>query len=180
MDDLISREAAIKAIHERAGIDGFIDVPQEYVTDAIRALPSVQPEVTEEAVKDYCRKRCLTILTNDYFYKLLSAQPNLQPTCNQLATDTISRQAVIDALQAGADGFKYHWDRLGSEESFGGYSALLSAINEIERLPSAQPEIIRCKDCKHVQEDKLYGQCWCNGSEVKTDDFCSRAERREG
>ena len=44
MDDLISREAAIKAIHERAGIDGFIDVPQEYVTDAIRALPSVQPE----------------------------------------------------------------------------------------------------------------------------------------
>ena len=87
MDDLTSREAAIKAIHERAGIDGFIDVPQEYVTDAIRALPSVQPEVTEEAVKDYCRKRCLTILTNDYFYKLLSAQPNLQPTCNQLATN---------------------------------------------------------------------------------------------
>ena len=27
-----------------------------------------------------------------------SAQPNLQPTCNQLATDTISRQAAIDAL----------------------------------------------------------------------------------
>lgn len=28
---------------ERAGVDGFIDVPHEYVTDAIRALPSVQP-----------------------------------------------------------------------------------------------------------------------------------------
>ncbi len=26
------------------------------------------------------------------------AQPNLQPTCNQLATDTINRQAAIDAL----------------------------------------------------------------------------------
>ena len=26
------------------------------------------------------------------------AQPNLQPTCNQLATDVISRQAAIDAL----------------------------------------------------------------------------------
>lgn len=45
MEDLISREAAIKAIHERAGVDGFIDLPQEYVTDAIRALPSAQPEI---------------------------------------------------------------------------------------------------------------------------------------
>ena len=27
-----------------------------------------------------------------------SAQPNLQPTCNQLATDTISRQAAIDCV----------------------------------------------------------------------------------
>lgn len=44
MEDLISREAAIKAINMRAGVDGFIDLPQEYVTDAIRALPSAQPE----------------------------------------------------------------------------------------------------------------------------------------
>ena len=28
--------------------------------------------------------------------KLPSAQPNLQQTCNQLATDTISRHAAID------------------------------------------------------------------------------------
>ena len=28
----------------------------------------------------------------------LSAQPNLQPTCNNLATDCISRQAAIDAI----------------------------------------------------------------------------------
>ena len=34
--------------------------------------PFAQPEVTEEAVKDYCRKRRLTILTNDYFHKLTS------------------------------------------------------------------------------------------------------------
>lgn len=39
---------------------------------------SAQPEVTEEAVKDYCRKRCLTILTNDYFHKLTSAQAERQ------------------------------------------------------------------------------------------------------
>ena len=34
----------------------------------------------------------------DAIMDLPSAQPNLQPTCNQLATDTISRQAAIDAL----------------------------------------------------------------------------------
>ncbi len=58
--------------------------------------------------------------------------------------------------------------------------ALTDACDLICQLPSVQPEIIRCRECKHVQEDKLFGQCWCNGSEVKTDDFCSRAERREG
>lgn len=48
----------------------------------------------------------------------------------------------------------------------------------IRQLPSAQPEIIRCKDCKHVQEDKIFHQYWCNGKEVKPDHFCGYAERR--
>lgn len=47
--------------------------------------------------------------------------------------------------------------------------------NAVEIIPSAQPEIIRCKDCK-----------WKQGSECVRfadvrpfpDDFCSRAERR--
>ena len=48
------------------------------------------------------------------------AQLNLQPTCNQLATDTISRQAAIDAL--------------------GTPHGILYPIRTIEELPSAQPE----------------------------------------
>ena len=40
-------------------------------------------------------------------------------------------------------------------------------------------EIIRCHECKHMQEDKLFGQCWCNGNEVKPDHFCGYAERKE-
>ena len=43
---------------------------------------------------------------------------------------------------------------------------------------TAQPEIIRCRECKHMQEDKIFHQCWCNGNEVKFDDYCSYAERR--
>lgn len=38
--------------------------------------------------------------------------------------------------------------------------------------------LIRCKDCKYMQEDKIFHQCWCNGREVKYDHFCGYAERR--
>ena len=47
---------------------------------------------------------------------------------------------------------------------------------------SAQPEIIRCKECKHHSHDAEYGYDWCNRTSgvfrVKPEDFCSRAERR--
>lgn len=46
---------------------------------------------------------------------------------------------------------------------------------EIELLPSAQPEQIRCKDCKHF----WLGQCGLNGLTWSYDSFCSRAERLE-
>lgn len=46
----------------------------------------------------------------------------------------------------------------------------------LESLPSAQPEIVRCKDCKWKQ-----GSECVRFAEVRPfpDDFCSRAERRE-
>ena len=34
-------------------------------------------------------------------------QPNLQSTCNQLATDTISRQAALNAMET--------WDKFGCD-----------------------------------------------------------------
>ena len=51
-------------------------------------------------------------------------------------------------------------------------------------LPSAQPEIIRCKDCKWSEEYvpmcKTYYYCRKQGLYGKTEeDFCSHAERRE-
>ena len=48
-------------------------------------------------------------------------------------------------------------------------------MEEIEKLPPAQPEIVRCKDCKWKQ-----GSECVRFAEVRPfpDDFCSRAERR--
>ena len=55
-----------------------------------------------------------------------------------------------------------------------------------ETLKDAQPEIVRCKDCKHYQfaDNRAFGMpvkmCeWFGFEDVDDDDFCSRAERRE-
>ena len=55
----------------------------------------------------------------------VSRQQNLQPTCNQLATDTISRQAAIDALMVAindvgildGDDIRVVFDNLPSAQS---------------------------------------------------------------
>lgn len=56
----------------------------------------------------------------------------------------------------------------------------------LARVPSAQPEIIRCRECKHYTfaDNRAFGfpvkRCeWTGFEDVDDDDFCSRAERRE-
>ena len=55
-------------------------------------------------------------------------------------SDLISRQAAIDAVTEYGNGRTVY---IGVEE----------AVRRIEQLPSAQPEIIRCKDCAHYGND---------------------------
>lgn len=98
--------------------------------------------------------------------------------------DTISRQAAIETLFAMLnldylDGYKY--------------------LEKLEQLPSAQQEIIRCKNCKHWRQQtnyqgaplsfgfcesddmwrSLYGETY-EVSHIDTDDdfYCGYAERR--
>ena len=56
-------------------------------------------------------------------------------------------------------------------------------VDVLEKLPSAQPEIIRCKDCKnseHWYRDKRRCFLWAeDGIGVFDDGFCSYAERKE-
>ena len=55
------------------------------------------------------------------------------------------------------------------------------ALMEIREMLESQPEIIRCKDCKEFRRwiDTDITFCAMTESEVKEQDFCSRAERRE-
>ena len=77
--------------------------------------------------------------------------------------DLISRQAAIDAVFNNAE----HPDK---------------AYEAIRLLPSAQPENIRCKDCKFGEQDEV-GRWFCRGlgCQIGNEDgsgFCADAERR--
>lgn len=85
--------------------------------------------------------------------------------------DAIDRQAAIDAMHQYS-----HFDDFD-----------ISVIDEeiaviaIKDLPSVQPEIIRCKDCKY-HTHMWYCEAWNNSPgfpAVSDDMFCSLAERRE-
>ena len=78
-------------------------------------------------------------------------------------SDTISRQAAIDALN--------HELRCGAVINQCGLEV---AYEVIEGLPSAEPQIIRCKDCKHYK----YGMCMKICANKSTNGFCDWGERR--
>ena len=91
--------------------------------------------------------------------------------------DLISRRAAIDALEKQADTMS-EWSERYAEQRKG----VLTAINIVEDLPSAQPEIIRCKDCKYSEywyRDKRRCFLWSEaGIDVFEDGFCNYAKRR--
>ena len=116
-----------------------------------------------------------------YLEDLPSAQPETHEKRTEThACDTISRQAAIDILKAliPLEGI------FVVDPIVGG--ALIAVKEAIAQLPSAQPEIIRCKDCKYGSPNKVYGcrldpfSVHDRDSRMYADDFCSRAERREG
>ena len=81
-------------------------------------------------------------------------------------SDLIERQAAIDELDKGAWGVE--WDK-----------ALAQAM--IESLPSAQPDIITCKDCKYSDENwRRVSVRWLPCMDMRTGSnwFCGSAERR--
>jgi len=79
--------------------------------------------------------------------------------------DLISRQAAIDALHM------HLMYRMGTDSN-------KKRLDEwINNLPPAQPDIIRCKDCKHWRFDHTCRE-HSLVSPMMANEFCSRAERR--
>ena len=103
--------------------------------------------------------------------------------------DCVERQAAIDRIERHI--------RTGDElypltdtDKIMNY-AFEVAASCVYNLPSAQPEIIRCKDCKYCDSyiaeitsdgnmERIEYRCKDFHASVMPDEYCSRGERRDG
>ena len=157
--DTIYRQAAIDALYH-------VDEYNGRSIKTIRNLPPAKPERCEDCV-NFSKTR------------LLIPQPEerTQERTQTHACDCVSRQAAIDALST-PHGILYPIRTVeelpSAQPDLSEYSDKLwrSAYERGKR--DAQPEIIRCKDCRHddhcaIQDTARTGNTF----------FCGAAERRE-
>ena len=132
--------------------------------------------------------------SHDYIVDVLNGLPFAQPTYTDEEIQKMAdlEQAEIEkAYQLGyEDGkedaqpelIKVSVDREMTEEELKELKKKI-ADSPVVLLPYAQPEIIRCKDCKnseHWYRDKRRCFLWAeDGIGVFDDGFCSYAERKE-
>ena len=67
--------------------------------------------------------------------------------------------------------------------SLGG--AVSGCMKHIDNAPTVDAvPVVRCRECKYRKYDDIFGMIWCNHDSctkrVKSDDFCSYGERKEG
>jgi len=92
--------------------------------------------------------------------------------------DLISRQAAIDAFLTELT----KRERKNLLHTWSTVEVKYFVVDMLEKLPSAQPEIVRCKDCKYSEYPaptvtryrcSLFDRC------VIADWFCAEAERKD-
>ena len=87
----------------------------------------------------------------------------------------ISQQAAIDALCKSECGWNNAECRHKGDADNADFCVTCDNVKIIKSLPSAQPEIIRCKDCKYYK----YGICMKIGVNKSFHGFCDWAKRGE-
>ena len=99
---------------------------------------------------------------------------------NELITKGMAFKKVEEKMKSLLKYFGYDNYEQADEKTQLAYDGMMDALTAIyDTPPTAQPEIIRCRDCKYMQKDEIFHQYWCNGNEVKEDHFCGYAERRK-
>ena len=93
-------------------------------------------------------------------------------------SDCIDRALAMTGLQANAQmitlAYEIGYGKLSDE-----VVRISDAMNVLRDLPSAQPEIIMCKDCKHYIDNCCYERNHIKiGLFLHEDNFCSWGERR--
>lgn len=90
--------------------------------------------------------------------------------------DLIERQKAIDEIMKELKDRSLHDDEETSEDFADGYDeGVRNAATRVYLMPSAQPEIVRCKECHHnhncdIQYHAQAGDMFfCAGAERRTD-----------
>ena len=164
MQDTISRQAAIDYFVINVGFHDEDGYPIED-TDELRKI------------------------WTEYFDGIPPAEPEKRTDkrTETHACDSISRAKAIEQMSLYGSVWMEYTDDMTKEQI--AEKALreskLALIEVVKQLPSAQPDIVRCKDCKHYQfaDNCAFGfpvkRCeWTGFEDVEDNDFCSRAERR--
>ena len=107
-----------------------------------------------------------------------------------MCDDSISRQAAIDALLKALYEYEDKTEKQFQESKdldvgdWIEHRIFIQNMNDIDRqtilnLPSVQPDIIRCKDCRNYIKNCCYERKRIlTGLCVHDNDFCSWAERK--
>ena len=110
LTDYIKREDAIKALCKSKCIPGVL-CPDEYcveVREVFDDISAVQPEITEEQVREYCRKRCLSVIDGALLTKYvngcqdtISGIPSAQPERKKGKWTKISPASIYECSVCG-------------------------------------------------------------------------------
>ena len=153
------------------------------IDNAISELPSAEPEITLESAIDYLHSIGWMQNHDREMYESGLREQLADDSGSYDALipceDTISRRAAIDYCyllinvehEQGSDEMNYGQERVNQTETI---------LHHLEFMPSAEPEIIYCKDCVHHIDGFFCRQANHHTSDK---DHCAsvfRAERRTG
>lgn len=171
MSDLISKQRAIEAI------DRFI--PADPMMSEYAYGISVGLAIATRCIEEFSQEN------HDSSQGLVKQETKRQAT---IPSDCISRR---DAIKSMANAIWHYPNELYTGLNSYEMSEAL-AKDGLMFLPSAEPEIIRCKECKHFEYDHFenvngiplivaHEICmrWSEGTKTSESGYCFLAERKE-
>lgn len=180
-DDRKEAEEDFWATHDPSGGD----LPPEDDEESVEKQGSMTREEAIEYLKRADTTVGQTIKTRTAEALEMAIEALKQDPCgkdiNVPATDAISRQAVLSEIEVVC--FSKEWIKFRVD--YGSHGVRDYIIKYVKDMPSVQPEIIRCCQCKYAEvadsEDSQdgytcqfhQGSIWFSGS------YCSWAERSE-
>jgi hypothetical protein len=179
----MTNDEAIYVLKNTAWL-GWGDKQKETVTEAVQmAVEALKTQLPKEDTTSDCISRQEAIrIASGYCHftnvaKELEKLPSVQPVgkdINVSCKDAISRQGAIDHFKSIADATS-----MGNKYNEGFVDGLNFAVGHLETMPSVQPDIIRCKDCKHKGTKNCVANAWTTilGVTVKDDFYCGLAEK---